>query len=259
MWKVRIVVALMEFCEGHPLLVRCLFKPLANLPWVSDRLHVMIRAYMGATAFQIHDVDASRGRIGIGGVDEIMFGSELLWVLHEVLGRMGPEEKDRALYDVGFITGYYEAKDAIRKGQWAPKPFLPLIEGGRLLESARSDPLMARFLDGVLKTESALIITGGGWGNITDFDYSGPVIRVEHEFAQEAAWLGPSDGPVCRYFAGGMAGHVSAVAGRWYEAREVECAAEGAPRCVFEASPSSESDAELERRESVERLLARRS
>lgn len=258
MFKVRAALALMEFNERHPRLVRYVLRPIANAPGLSSRLKVMVRAYMGSNSFDIHDVDVEKGRIGIGGVDEIMFGSELLRVLHEVLGRMGTAEQRRALYDIGFVTGYYEAMDAIRKGEWAPRVFVPLITGGNLLERVRSDPLMAGFLNKVLRMESRIIINEGGWGSIEEVDYGSIPVRAVLANSQEAEWMGPSDEPVCHYFAGGAAGHVSAITGERFEGSEVECRAAGSERCVFEMVPATEGEAELTRREMVDRLLALR-
>ncbi len=255
MLKVKAAVALMEFSDSHPRLVKYVLRPFANLPGLSKRMKVMVRAYMGATSFDIHDVDVEAGRIGIGGVDEIMFGSELLRVMHLVLGRQGPEEQKRALYDVGFVTGYYEAKDAIRKGRFAPKVFVPLITKGDLLGRVRSDPDMARFLNKVMAMNSRIIINEGGWGCIESFDYGETPVKVVVRNSQEVAWMGPSDEPVCHYLLGGSAGHVSAVTGEWFEGVEVQCAATGAPRCVFEFNPSSDSEDELERREMALDLL----
>lgn len=251
---VRAAAALMRFSDSHPLARRCL-RPLASVPGLSSRLPLMFRAYMGATSFDLHDVDVARGRIGIGGVDEIMFGSELLWVLHRVLERMGSAERDRALYDIGFLTGYFEAKDAIRKGRWAPAALAGLITDAGLLDRVRSDPAMADFFDGVVKMEARIILNEGGWGNITEFDYGATPIRVVLENSQEVAWLGPSDRPVCKYFAGGAAGHVSAITSLMFEGREVECAATGAARCVFEAVPARDTEAESERCRLAEELL----
>jgi uncharacterized protein len=258
MLKVKAAVALMEFSDEHPRLVKYILRPIANAPGISSRLKVMVRAYMGSNSFDIHEVDVSGGRISIGGVDEIMFGSELLRVLHEVAARMGSDEQRRALYDIGFITGYYEAKDAIRKGQFAPAVFVPLMTSGGLLERVRQDPDMARFLNKVVAMESRLIINEGGWGSVESFDYSTVPVTAVLANSQEAAWMGPSDSPVCHYFAGGAAGHVSAITGEWFEGSEVECAAAGARACTFEMVPSSDSDAELERRRMVLDLLSLR-
>ncbi len=254
MLKVRAALGLIEFCERHPALVRCL-RPAANVPRLKDRMPLMVRAYMGATSFDLHDVDVARGRIGIGGVDEIMFGSELLWVLHRVLDRLGPEGRESALYDIGFLTGYYEAKDALRKDRWSPRVLLPLITEGGLLDRVRSDPLMARFLNKVLTMETRIIINEGGWGAVVEFDFASTPIRAALLNSQESAWLGHSDIPVCRYFAGGGAGHASAITGEWFQGREVECASTGAPCCVFEMVPASETPEERDRHSIAEELL----
>jgi uncharacterized protein len=258
MLKVKAAVALMDFSDSHRRLVKYVLRPIANAPGLSSRLPVMVRAYMGSSSFDIHDVDVAAGRIGIGGVDEIMFGSELLRVMHRVTARMGGEEQRRALYDIGFITGYYEAKDAIRKGRFAPAVFVPLMTSGGLLERVREDTDMARLLNKVVAMESRLIINEGGWGSVESFDFGATPLTAVLANSQEAAWMGPSDVPVCHYFAGGAAGHVSAITGEWFEGAEVECAAAGARACTFEMVPSSESEAELERRRMVLDLLALR-
>jgi len=59
-------------------------------------------------------------------------------------------------------------------------------------------------------------------------------MRVYLSHSQEAAWLGPSDRPVCHLYAGIVAGYTSAISGEELRAKEVECSAAGAPRCVFE-------------------------
>jgi hypothetical protein len=43
----------MESLEKHPLLVRFLLRPLSRAPFLSKRLMVLPRAYMGSTAFEI--------------------------------------------------------------------------------------------------------------------------------------------------------------------------------------------------------------
>lgn len=134
--KLKAALAALDFVERHPRFVRYCLRPVANAPGISRLLPVLPRAYMGATAFEIHDVDVDKGRIGIGGVDEVLFGSEIVEILHHVLG--------------------------------------------------------------------------------------------------EAAWLPPSDHPICHIFAGLVAGHVSAISGERLEAREIACAAAGAEACVFE-------------------------
>ena len=80
---------------------------------------------------------------------------------------------------------------------------------------------------------SRLITDEGGWGHL-EFDLDSSPIRVKLSNSQEAAWLGRSDKPVCKLYAGIVAGYASTITGEKVNAREVACAAMGAPECVFE-------------------------
>ncbi len=232
--KLRVALAALDFAERHPRFVRYFLRPLANAPLLSGLLPVLPRAYMGATAFEIHDVDVEKGRISIGGVDEVLFGSEIVEILHHVLGEAAGEEKERYLYEIGYQAGFKEATYALEKGRWAPKILVPLVTSAGLIDRVRCDNRMARFLDHVENMVARLILNEGGWGRIAEFDYRSRPIRVTLLYSQEAAWLPPSDQPVCHIFAGLVAGHVSAVSGERLEAREVACVAAGAEACVFE-------------------------
>lgn len=53
--QVRALLYGMEFLERHPLLVRGFLRPLSRVPVFSRRLKVLPRAFMGNTAFDIHD------------------------------------------------------------------------------------------------------------------------------------------------------------------------------------------------------------
>ena len=61
-------------------------------------------------------------------------------------------------------------------------------------------------------------------------------ISVTLDNSQEARWVGPSDRPVCHLSAGVIAGYSSRILGEDLHAREVRCAAMGAPQCRFEVS-----------------------
>ncbi len=234
MLKVKLMVALMDLLEKHPLLVRIFLRPLANAPGLKRVLPVMFRAFMGATAFEIHDVDVKNGRIGIGGVDEMLFGSEFIQILHEAFAELlEPEEKRRALYEIGFKACYYEAQDAIEKGRWAPKILVPLIYNSETIDRVRDDPFMARFFDHIERMVTRIILNEGGWGHV-EFEFDRRPIKVALHNSQEARYLGPADHPVCEFFTGFIAGHASSIIGERVEAREVECKAMGAPCCVFE-------------------------
>ena len=232
--KVRLLLAPLDFLEKHPLFVRLCLRPVANAPYLSKRLKVMIRAFMGSTAFEIHDVDVVNGRIGIGGVDEMLFGSEFIQILHEAFASIvSEEEKESILYDIGFKACYYEGEEALNKGRWAPKALVPLIYNSEIMDRIRSDPAMARFFDHIEKMVTRLILNEGGWGHV-DFDFTSRPIKVSLYNSQEARYLGPSDKPVCQFFTGFIAGHASSLLGERVEAREVSCQAMGERCCTFE-------------------------
>lgn len=92
--QISLMLPVMEFLERNPLLVNTFLRPFANIPLISQRMPVLLRAFMGATAFEIHDVDLHRGRIGIGGVEEIMAGAKIIELLHTTFGeKLGETEK----------------------------------------------------------------------------------------------------------------------------------------------------------------------
>ena len=143
--QLRVLYHAMDFLESHPLLVRTLLRPLVNAPLLSSRLPVLLRAYAGATAFEIHDVDLQQGRIGIGGVEEIMAGSKIIHLLHQTLERAGTAaEKQQALYDMGVELCTWEVSQSLEHGRWAPAVLVPLMVNGRVLDEIQDNPHMAR-------------------------------------------------------------------------------------------------------------------
>jgi len=232
--QVRLLVEAMEWLENHPLFVKVFLRPVANAPLLSGRLKVMVRAAMGATAFEVHDVNLETGRIGIGGVEEIMAGSKIIHLLHTVLAdRVGEEEKNRTLYEMGLRLCEWEVSQAMKHGRWAPAVLVPLIVNGKILDEVQADPLMGRFFQKVMTGMSRLITDEGGWGRL-EFDLSSFPLKVMLSNSQEAEWLGNAEKPVCHFYAGIVAGYARAISGEELEAREVACKAMGAPRCVFE-------------------------
>ncbi|MBN2025299.1 MAG: 4-vinyl reductase [Actinobacteria bacterium] len=232
--KLKVLLSGMEFVERHPLLVRFLLRPLSRMPFVSGRLMVLFKAFAGHTAFEMHYVDLERGRIGIGGVEEILFGSKVIEQMHKVLEkRLSEEEKYEALYELGHNLCRWEVSTALESGKWAPGVLVPLIRNSTIVDDMRSDPLLARFFVRVMGMVSRLITDEGGWGHL-EFEVQSRPLRVTLSNSQEAAWLGPSHKPVCHLYAGIVAGYASAISGEELRAREVECRAMGAPACVFE-------------------------
>jgi len=232
--QLALLTRTMDLLERHPFLVRLFLRPVANAPFLSKRLMVLPRAFMGATAFQIHDVDMDAGRIGIGGVEEIMAGSKIIDLLHSTLAeRMSAQEKNRALYEMGEKLCRWEVSQALEGGRWAPSVLVPLIVNSRVLDEVRENPRMAAFFQKVMGMMSRLITDEGGWGHL-EFDFSSFPLKVMLENSQEARWLGPSKEPVCHFYAGIVAGYAGAISGEELHVRETACRAAGAPRCVFE-------------------------
>jgi uncharacterized protein len=224
----------MDFADRHPLLVKTFLRPIATAPFLAKRMMVFPRAFMGATAFEIHDVDLDAGRIGIGGVEEIMAGAKIIHLLHTTLGeRLGQDEKNRALYEMGEKLCRWEVSQALENGRWAPAQLVPLIFNSQVLDEVQTDPQMADFFGKVMKMMSKLITDEGGWGHL-DFDFSAFPLKVMLTHSQEARWLGPADHPTCHFYAGIVAGYAGTISGEDLTAKEVACAAMGAPQCVFE-------------------------
>jgi len=234
MLRVSVLSNAMSFLDRHPRFAKAFLRPLANAPVLSRRLPVLARAYMGATAFEIHDVDVKKGRIGIGGVDEIMWSSKFLELFHQVLAsKMGKREKNDALYEVGRGGGYWEISEAIARGRWAPASLVELVEQGGTLERLRTDPAMERFFLLSMGMALRLIINEGGWG-VSRMDLHASPLRVTLANSQEARWVGPAEEPVCYLSAGVIAGYSSRILGLDLKAREVRCMAMGHSECVFE-------------------------
>lgn len=231
--QMRVLLGMMAFLEKHPLLVRVFLRPLTKIPGLSKKMMVLPRAYMGATAFEIHDVDLKNGRIGIGGVEEIMAGAKIIHLLHTTLAsRIPEEEKNKALYDMGVTLCTWEVTRALDGGRWAPSFLVPLIANSRILDEVRTDPLVARFFQKTMDMMSRLITDEGGWGHL-EFDFSAQPMQVTLYNSQEARWLRPSDKPVCHFYAGIVAGYAGTISGRPITVREVDCRAMGADKCVF--------------------------
>ena len=223
-----------EFLEKHPLLVKTILKPVANAPFISSKLMVLVRAYMGATAFEIHDVDLQKGRIAIGGVEEIMAGSKIVELLHHTLGDwLAPADKNRTLYEMGVKLCTWEVSQALENGQWAPALLVPLIAHAKIFDHIKTDPLMARFFTKTMDMMSRLITDEGGWGRL-EFGFDQDPMTVTLHHSQEAAWLTPSEVPVCHFYAGIVAGYASTISGETIHVKEKACKACGAPACVFE-------------------------
>ena len=232
--QLEILARAIELTTRYPRLARLLLRPFANAPTLGRRLMVLPRAFMGATAFEIHDVDTKNGRIVIGGVEEIMAGAKIIQLLHATMTEaVGEEMKREALYRMGQELCRWEVTQALEGGQWAPAMLAPLIFSSGVLDEVHSSRRFARFFQQVVAMMSRLITDEGGWGHL-DFDFSEFPLKVWLSNSQEARWLGPSEEPVCHFYAGIVSGYASTIAGEDLDATEVECRAAGASRCLFE-------------------------
>jgi len=229
-----LLTGVMSFLDRHPRASR-LLRPLAFAPVLSNRLKVLPRAWMGATAFELHDVDLERGRIGIGGVDEIMWSSKFLGLFHDLLGeRLGELAKNEVLYEVGREGGRWEIEQARSHGRWAPAMLMRLIDRPNVLQELRSDPSTARFFELCMKMAMRLIINEGGWGTVEEIELSSTPLRIVVGHSKEAEWGHVRDGSACWLSAGVVAGYATGLLREELDAREVECRAAGAEHCVFE-------------------------
>jgi predicted hydrocarbon binding protein len=226
----------MEFLDAHPVLARTFLSPIARAPILGRRLPVLPRAFMGATAFEIHDVEVARGRIGIGGVDEVLFSSKFLEAFHRLIAEEigSVERKNDVLYRIGKDGGQWEVREALSHGRWGPRPLVQLIESGTAAQSLQSDPQMERFFQAVMKMVCRIIINEGGWGSVEKIDLRSNPMQLVLANSNEARWVGPSESPVCFICAGVVAGYASGIFRRDVDAKEVECAAMGSSHCTFE-------------------------
>jgi len=232
--QISLLLPVMEFMEKHAPLLVPFTRPLANLPLVSEHMPVLMRAYMGATAFEIHDVDLKKGRIGIGGVEEIMAGSKIIELLHTTLGeKLGEAEKEAALYDFGEKLCRWEFSESLKHNRWVPEVLVPLIMNKTILDDIETDPQLARFMEVTMNMVSKLITDEGGWGHL-DFQFSAKPMRVTLTNSQEANWFRGSKEPVCHFYAGIIAGYTGQISGEKLLVKEISCAATGAEKCTFE-------------------------
>lgn len=232
--QISLLLPVMEFMEKHGSLLAPFTRPLANLPLIAEHMPVLLRAYLGATAFEIHDVDLKRGRIGIGGVEEIMAGAKIIELLHTTLGeKLAEEEKQATLYAFGEKLCRWEFSESLKHNRWVPEVLVPLIVNKTILDDIESDPQLARFMEVTMNMVSKLITDEGGWGHL-DFQFSAKPMRVTLTNSQEAHWFRGSQKPVCHFYAGIIAGYTGQVSGEKLLVKEISCAATGAEKCTFE-------------------------
>lgn len=237
--QLTVAVRVLDALEARPRLRQWLGRVLTAAPG-SRRLPNSVRAFLGQRAFDLHDVDLVRGEIGLFGVREVLFSAHWIGLLHEELdAAVGSAEKDRLLYAVGERGAESETRDALATMGWMPAGFARLLRDGTLLQAARADADVARFIEHVVRRISHLIITEGGWGNVVTYDLGKSPIRVVIAESIEAKVCGYRERPTCALTTGGIAGQLRAVLGRPVRAHEVRCRAvrsgpKAAKQCEFE-------------------------
>jgi V4R domain len=231
--KSRIRLAQIEFLERHPRLTKLVLKPMANASAVRDRLSVVTRVLMGARALDCYDVDLEKGEIALGGVEQLIFGSEVVEIMQGYLtDKLGEEKAAHALYRMSYETCYHYLQDIFASRQWVPADYIQIFDEPVDMEALRADPSLARIYNKMEAMLVRLVFNEAGWGN-PQFDTMPIPTRVTLTNSPEAEWIGSSRKPVCHEFAGMLAGFVNYLAGERYVAREIDCAAAGASTCVF--------------------------
>ncbi|MDI6873560.1 V4R domain-containing protein [Candidatus Solincola sp.] len=237
-YQVKMALKLTDFLDRHPRLVRSLLRPIANAPLLRRYLWVGIRGFMGASAFDCHVIDASNGVVDFGGVKETFYPSCMTTIMRETLvQKVGEEKAEEVIRRIARESVYMEVKFGT-EGRWFPRRFLSFMGDSSALEAIRSDPHLLRLVTKGLHLTNRFIHDEGGYGRI-EVDLAADPIRITITNSLSARLAGRSDRPVCAASCGMMEGAISYMLGRNFRAREVQCAAMGAPRCVFELSEES--------------------
>lgn len=232
-YEVKVGLKLADFLDRHPLITRRLLRPLANASWLRRYLWVGIRGFMGASAFDCHVIDAANGTVDFGGVKETFYPSCITAIMRETLTRkLGEKGTQEAIRRIARESVYMEVRFGV-EGRWFPKRFLSLVGDPDALRAIREDPALLRLVTKGLDLTNRFIHDEGGYGRI-EVDLAEEPIRATIDNSLSARLAGHSDKPVCAASCGMIEGALGYLLGREFHAREVECAAMGAPRCVFE-------------------------
>jgi uncharacterized protein len=230
--KAQSYLDLIQFAERHPHLSKLALNVVSNIQVLNEALPASTRIYMGGRILESYQVDLERGEINFAGVDRQIVGSEFLGIIYgnfdEVIGK---EEAQKAMYDM-----HYQAMEEQLANMdfqsVLPALCAPLFEAPVDLALLDSRPAVARLFKEMESMLLRLLFNESGWG-IPTFDPMPIPKRVTVRNAVESEWICPSDEPVCYGLAGYMAAFVSHLAGERYRALEMDCAATGAPGCVF--------------------------
>lgn len=232
------VLKLTDFLDNHPWLVRNVLRRIANAPLVRSYLWVAIRGFMGSSAFDCHVVDAENGRVIFGGVKEIFYPSCISkYIQNTLVEKVGAEKADEILRKVAAEAVYQEVKFGA-EGNWFPGFFLSFLGDPSALDAIRSHPDLLSLIGKGVGLMNRFIHDEGGYGHI-ELDLAEDPIRVTITNSLPVRLVENPDRPMCSSSCGMMEGAMEYMYGEPFRAEEVECAALGAPRCVFELTRES--------------------
>lgn len=228
-----LIVRLIDLLERHSRMVRFFLRPLANAPGLRSILPVVVRAYMGASAFDCHVVDREKGWVNFGDVKETIHPGLFTRIVFETLvEEMGEKEGKEAIREIARESMYQEIKYGV-EGKHLPGLAKPLVGVPGILDEVRARPELFKLVERGMNMVIRLMGDEGGWGRIRVSIGSDP-LKVTVENTLDVRYLDPSPEPACVEYLGLVEGATSYITGQECQAREIECQAAGAPRCVFE-------------------------
>lgn len=230
--KIERYLRFIEFTREHPLLCRLALGLAYKVPVLKNALPVSSRIYMGGRILESYKVDLDRGEISFAGVDRQIVGAEFLEVVfRNIAEQVGAEEARKAMYDMHFRIMEEQLRE-MDFGSLFPAFCAPLFQGPVDAKLLEEKPALGRLYGELERILLRLLFAESGWGN-PQFDSTPVPKEVTVRGSVESQWIRPSREPVCYAMAGLLAAFVSHIAGRRYAAREIQCAAAGAPHCVF--------------------------
>jgi hypothetical protein len=230
--KIHSYLELIEFTERHPHLSKLALNLISDTPVLKGFLPASTRIYMGGRILDSYRVDLAAGQISFAAVDKQIVGSEFVEILcRELKESLGEKEGQQAMYDLHYRA--MEEQLAEMDFQSVFPDFCASLFGAPAdPELLGSSPSLARLYEEMESMLIRLLFNESGWGSPLFNSMPVPSKVTVHNSA-EVEWTSSSDEPVCYGLAGHLAALVSFVAGESYLAREIQCAATGAPDCVF--------------------------
>ena len=235
------ITTIIKVLTRFRIITRFVFFPVLKIPFFRKRMSIVTQAVLGATAFEIHDVDRKEGRIGIGDVDETMWSSKIFPVLKQRLAlELGHQKTKKFIYELSEEMGYLEADTALSSGRWVPQYYKKKFDNKEILLDILNDNKFRMLFEESMKLAIRLIFNGGGWGVVKNFDLSHDPVIIKMKHLQEARHGKPSKEPICTYITGYLAGFMSRLMHKKAHVVETHCEACNDEECVFEISYENE-------------------